>query len=61
MLSIRGNDAHSYCDGLSRRSFLSAGVLGLSGLEERLTSGCAIRGTLSQFIGPGGCIISLLG
>jgi hypothetical protein len=33
MLSIRANDRHVYCDGLSRRSFLQAGVLGLTGLS----------------------------
>jgi hypothetical protein len=32
MLQIRANDSHRYCDGLTRRSFLQAGVLGLGGL-----------------------------
>jgi len=32
MLSITANDRHRYCDGLSRRSFLKAGFLGLAGL-----------------------------
>jgi hypothetical protein len=32
MLRITANDRHRYCDGLSRRSFLQAGVLGLAGL-----------------------------
>src|SRR5262245_22007970 len=32
MLRITANDAHRYCDGLSRRSFLQAGALGLAGL-----------------------------
>src|SRR5262249_10945061 len=32
MLSIRATDPHVYCDGLTRRSFLRAGVLGLTGL-----------------------------
>src|SRR5262245_863577 len=33
MLQITCNDRHRYCDGLSRRSFLQAGVLGLGGLS----------------------------
>lgn len=32
MLRISGNDRTRYCDGLSRRSFLQAGVLGAAGL-----------------------------
>jgi hypothetical protein len=32
MLRIAATDRHRYCDGLSRRSFLQAGVLGLAGL-----------------------------
>jgi hypothetical protein len=32
MLRLTANDRHRYCDGLSRRSFLQAGVLGLTGL-----------------------------
>jgi hypothetical protein len=32
MLTIGANDRKRYCDGISRRSFLQAGVLGLSGL-----------------------------
>jgi hypothetical protein len=32
MLRIAANDHHRYCDGLSRRSFIQAGVLGLAGL-----------------------------
>ncbi len=32
MLRISGNDRHRYCDGLSRRSFLQAGLLGAAGL-----------------------------
>jgi hypothetical protein len=32
MLRISANDRYRYCDGLSRRSFLQAGVLGLAGL-----------------------------
>jgi hypothetical protein len=33
MLRIQTNDRHRYCDGLTRRSFLHAGVLGLAGLS----------------------------
>jgi hypothetical protein len=32
MLNVAMNDRHRYCDGLSRRSFLKAGVLGAAGL-----------------------------
>src|SRR5260370_19072696 len=32
MLRITANDRHRYCDGLNRRSFLQAGLLGLTGL-----------------------------
>ncbi len=32
MLHVAANDRHRYCDGLSRRSFLKAGCLGLAGL-----------------------------
>ena len=32
MLTVFGNDGRRYCDGLSRRSFLKAGVLGAAGL-----------------------------
>jgi hypothetical protein len=32
MLRVNATDRHRYCDGLSRRSFLQAGVLGLTGL-----------------------------
>jgi hypothetical protein len=32
MLQITTNDRHRYCDGISRRSFLMAGSLGLAGL-----------------------------
>jgi hypothetical protein len=32
MLSISANDRYRYCDGLSRRSFLRAGFLGVAGL-----------------------------
>jgi hypothetical protein len=32
MLQITANDRYRYCDGLSRRSFLQAGALGLTGL-----------------------------
>src|SRR5947207_8721849 len=32
MLSIGADDRQRYCDGFGRRSFLQAGVLGLSGL-----------------------------
>ncbi len=32
MLQITANDRHRYCDGLSRRSFLQAGFLGMAGL-----------------------------
>ncbi|HXG13029.1 MAG TPA: DUF1501 domain-containing protein [Gemmataceae bacterium] len=32
MLRITANDRHRYCDGLSRRSFLKAGFLGVAGL-----------------------------
>src|SRR4051812_26709066 len=32
MLYIPGTDRHRYCDGLSRRSFLKAGVLSAAGL-----------------------------
>src|SRR5262245_48504025 len=32
MLKIHANDRHRYCDGLTRRSFLQAGALGLAGL-----------------------------
>jgi hypothetical protein len=33
MLSITANDSHRYCDGLSRRSFLKVGFLGIAGLS----------------------------
>lgn len=33
MLAIQANDRHSYCDGVSRRSFLQAGFLGMAGLS----------------------------
>ncbi len=33
MLNVAANDSHRYCDGLSRRSFLKAGFLGLAGLS----------------------------
>ena len=32
MLTIKTNDSHRYCDGLTRRSFVQAGFLGLCGL-----------------------------
>jgi hypothetical protein len=32
MLNVAMNDRHRYCDGLSRRSFLRAGILGAAGL-----------------------------
>jgi len=32
MLTIKTNDLQRYCDGLTRRSFLQAGYLGLGGL-----------------------------
>jgi hypothetical protein len=32
MFTVHGNDRHYYCDGLSRRSFLQAGALGVAGL-----------------------------
>ncbi|MCS6851074.1 MAG: DUF1501 domain-containing protein [Gemmataceae bacterium] len=32
MLTIHATDRHRYCDGLSRRSFLQAGILGATGL-----------------------------
>src|SRR5262249_39772993 len=33
VLNVTANDRHTYCDGLSRRSFLKAGFLGLAGLS----------------------------
>src|SRR5262245_33831282 len=33
MFSIMARDTHRYCDGLSRRSFLTAGFLGIAGLS----------------------------
>ncbi|HAA61306.1 MAG TPA: DUF1501 domain-containing protein, partial [Planctomycetaceae bacterium] len=32
MLSIQGGSGHRFCDGVSRRSFLQIGGLGLGGL-----------------------------
>src|SRR5436309_3384333 len=32
MLTVSANDRHRYCDGLTRRSFLQAGLLGAAGL-----------------------------
>jgi hypothetical protein len=49
MLSISANDRHRYCDGLSRRSFLTAGLLGVAGLTLpqwlRLKAGAAEAGS----------------
>ncbi|MFN4261267.1 MAG: DUF1501 domain-containing protein [Gemmataceae bacterium] len=49
MLRIRGNDPQRYCDGISRRSFLQAGVLGMTGLtladSLRLKAQAAATGT----------------